>query len=201
MRTIGILERVNDNKQITALEDLLLNDSSSKVRAECAEALKWLESKDSKPILIKSLGNSDKRVRLESALALAALGEKILSLKTLSDIFISANSRDKLACIQGFRDIATNDAIEILCVATNSNDPHVAVYAAIILAQLKYSDYSFPKLEGFLTHDDKYVRMSALSGLAYIGDKKSLDLISQLLNDDELLVRKRAQRILDDYDK
>ncbi len=201
LSTVELLGRVQDTQQIFAIEELLLKDPSATVRTECAKSLALLDSINSKSVLIKALNDSDERVILKSALTLAALGEKDACFKILANFWTQGDSKQKLVCHLGLRDIATVAASEILHRALSDNDPYVAVDAAIILAQLGYTDDAFPKLQELSTHEAMYVRLAVLRGLATIGDEKSLNLVRQLLTDKEPLVSKRSQKILQDFGK
>ena len=202
INAVKILSYFPDNSYILIIEKLLLNDPSPEVRGQCAVALQLLESKSSISALIKALNDQDRNVKIFSTLALAALGEKEKSF-TIADSLWNNGKSDApfYSCHMAFRDIDTSEAADRLIYDLNNNDKFVAIDAAIILAQLEHSEEAFPFLDQSLSHDDKYIRMAALRGLAYIGDQKSLELIKSRINDPNNLVRERVNSIIMNFNK
>jgi HEAT repeat protein len=201
LNAVKTLSYLPGNRFIPLIETLLLNDLSAEVRGKCAIALQILDSKSSISSLILALNDQDRNVRIYSILALAALGEKEKCSAALDLLWNNGISEAPFySCHIAFRDLDTPDAINNLIFDLDNKDKYIAIDAAIILAQLGHSKEAFPFLEQSLYHDDKYIRMAALSGLAYIGDQKSLELIHLRINDPDNLVKERANSIIKNFD-
>ncbi len=193
IQTAISLGRIDSKVQIPVLENMLLTDPSSEVREQCALSLTWLKSYSSIPVLIKALDDPDNKVKLTAARALAGLREKEKSLEALEELWKLGDAYTTIYCVFGFTNIATPRAVENLRKAAKFHIPNTAVGAAIALAKLEYYDDAFPLLKDFLSHEDKYIRSAAITGLAFIGDKKSLNLILKMMNDKEPYVRRRSE--------
>ena len=196
LNAIKQLGRIPGNNQIPNIEYLLVNDTSVDVRIECAKSFKLLKSTNSIPVLLTLSHENDQQLRLQTALSLAALGEKTVSLKTLKEIGKTGDRNIVLNTHLGYLDIATDEAVEKLKSDMLETNPYLSVNAAVVLAELNYSEVAFPVLKSKLSDPDKYIRMAALRGLAYIGNESSLNLIKGMLNDSEPLVKQRSALIL-----
>ncbi len=196
LSAVKILGLIPGNNYISTIEYLLVNDPSLPVQMECARSLKYLKSTVSIPVLIKGLKADNQQLKLEIALTLAALGEKTECLKTLKEVGGAGEWKIILDTHLGYLDIATGEAVEKL--KTDLSDPNnfISVDAAIVLSELGYSEEAFPVLKSKLLNEDKFIRMAALRGLAYIGNDKSIELIRSMLNDSESLVKDRSELIL-----
>ena len=189
-----------ESNLISEVENLLLSDQSAAVRQQCAQTLKLLDAKQSIPALISALDDTDRNVRIFSALALAALGEKEKCVEFANILWKNGNNDNSwFYCQDIFRDAATSTAINNLVDELNCSDQNIAVGAAICLAQIEQSTKAISFLRQSLYNSDKYIRMAALRGLAYIGNETSLELVKSCINDENNLVRERAIRILNDY--
>jgi HEAT repeat protein len=193
VRILGLLPK---NSQTSKLENLLVNDPSFSVRLECAKSLKLLKSTKSIPVLIKELKTQNTQLKIEITLTLASLGEKKESFKALQELGRKGEWKIILDTHLGYLDLATNEAIAKLKSDLVDSNDYVSVDAAIVLAELGYFKESFPCLKLKLTNPDKFIRMSALRGLAYIGNSHSIDLIRSMLNDSEPIVKDRSLSIL-----
>ncbi|MDP3149058.1 MAG: FISUMP domain-containing protein [Ignavibacteria bacterium] len=197
LNAADILSYVPGNAYILKLEDLLLNDPSAEVRYQCAKSLLILDSKSSIHVLILALNDINRNVKIQVALALAALGEKEKCAAVIDLLWNNGDADAPLySCHLAFLDLATPDAFNKLIYDLNNTDKYIAIDAAIILAQLGYYKEAFPFLKSRLNDNDKYIRMAALRGLAYIGTNNAIELIKSKLNDDENMVRERASSIL-----
>ncbi len=188
---------------VTKVEELLLNDNNTEVRSECAITLQLLESKRSIPALIKALEDKDIEVKTNSMESLAALGEKEHSFIVADELWDHGKEGAPFrACQFAFRDIATPKAIKRLEYDMNNNtDKNVAISAAIILAQLGFSDKTLPFFKESLNYEDKYIRIAALRGLSYIGNEKALQLIYSKSDDPDELVKERALALKEKFDQ
>jgi HEAT repeat protein len=193
VKILGLLTSKNYSSKI---RNLLSNDPSIEVRIECARALKYLKSKKSIPTLIKELKTEDNKLKTEIALTLAALGEKTESFKALNETRRTGDWKLALDIHLGYLDLATEDAIEKLKSDLNDDNSFVAVDAAIILAELKHYKEAYPILKLKLKDEDKYVRMAAIRGLAYIGNSNSINLIRDMLNDSDPMVSERSASVI-----
>lgn len=196
IRSIRILGLIPQNNLIIDIEEILQNDPSPMVRMECAKSLSQLKSISSIPILIKELKTEDIQLRLEIALTLAFLGEKIESFKALTDLGNKGEWKITLDTHLGYLYIADKNAVSHLIDDLGNSNSYVSVDAAIILSELGYFKEAFPTLKLKLNDQDKYIRMSALRGLAYIGNNAAIDLIRNSLYDIEPMVRDRSSLIL-----
>ncbi|MBC8526128.1 MAG: HEAT repeat domain-containing protein [Candidatus Cloacimonetes bacterium] len=195
------LGRSQDKRVIPYLEKLLLEDPASIVRTQCAKALSSLKSIASQPVLIEAMKDSEEEVRLQSALTLASLGDTTYCIPVLEELWKFGDRRTRRFVNRGFKNIGTERAVQNLREAINDDDPYVAGIAAIQLAKLRYFEDAFPSLKKLLKHKDPLIRCGALKGLFYIGDKASLQLIREMLNDEEIRVRNRARKFLTDYNE
>lgn len=190
--------KVRDDRIISIVEKLLLEASSSKVRRNCAELL--YKSSNSIPVLIKALNDNDNSVKLWSSFSLAYLGEKVLCYKALSDIWDESEPVRKSFILHIFVNIGTNEAVEFIRNEINNTDNSVAVSAAFALAKLEYYNEAFPVFKDGLNNTDINIRHGALTGLAFIGDKKSLDLIKETYNNDSnLYIKNTCKNFLKNY--
>ena len=180
------------------VENLLLTDNFAEIRLQAALTLKIIDDKESISVLISALDDSDRDVQFYSALALASLGEKEKCV-VFAENLLQTDNNMWWYCHTIFRDAATSMSISYLIAEMNNPDNNIAVGAAQCLAQMGQSAHAFSFLSRSLNNPNKYIRMAALSGLAYIGDGVSLDLITSKLTDENILVRDRSIRILDDY--
>ncbi len=192
VKTLKYFPEINS---IPLIQKLLLNDNSAEVRGQCAVTLQLLNSKGSIPSLILALNDHDRNVKI-FVLALAALDEKEKCFAIVDSLWDSGKpDAPYYSCHIAFRDLATPSAISKLVYDLDNTDKFVAIDAAIILAQLNHSKEAFPLLEQSLSNNDKYIRIAALRGLAYIGDQSSIKLIKSKIDDPNKLVRDRASFI------
>ena len=196
LNAVKTLGQIPGNNQIPNIENLLVNDPSVAVRIECARSLRLLKSTNSIPVLLTVLHANDQQLQLQTALSLAALGEKTESLKTLKEIGKTGDRNVVLNTHLGYLDIATPETVEKLKTDMSDVNPYISVNAAVVLAELNYSEVAFPVLKAKLSDPDKFIRMAALRGLAYIGNQNSLDLITGMLDDSNQLVKERSALIL-----
>ena len=189
-----------ENNLIDDVENLLLTDKSSEVRQQCVQTLQMIGNKKAIPALVSALNDSDRTVQILSAVALAELGEKEKTSVAANALWNKGRKGAPIySCHFMFRDLATEEAIDNLAHDLNNEDPYIAVDAAICLAQMGQSAKAFPFLQQALTNDDRYMRMAALRGLAYIGDNASLGLIQTRINDEDNLVSEQAMNILKNF--
>jgi HEAT repeat protein len=191
-----LLGYVGDDLSRRKIENILLTDSSDEVRIACAKALVTMRSIKSQPGLFKALNDKNEQVKIWSSITLALIGEKKKSLDFFKKYYFGTAPIPYSSCHIGFLYIGTSDVKPYLLKDLNNSDPNIAIDAAIILAQIGYFQDAFSFLRKNLLHSDKYIRMAALRGLAYIGDLSSKQLITSMLNDPESLVRERASSIL-----
>ena len=196
LNAVDILRYFPTNPYIQKLEEMLLNDISNEVKYHCAKALHCLNSTNSISVLINALKTDDDQLKMEIALALAALGEKTECFKTLEYLGKSGERNIILNTHLGYLDLGTNEAIEKLKSDLSDSNSYISVDAAIILAELGYFKEAYSVLKSKLTDEDKYIRMAALRGLAYIGTDNAIELIKEKLDDTEMLVSDRASLIL-----
>ena len=196
MNSVRILGWIPANDKISELEKLLLIDTSSEVRIMCAKSLALLGSYSAQDALIKTLHDKDKSLVLEAAMALASLGEKEKCLGVFQSLWTNADRRTKLQINLSLLNIANSEAIVFLKTTLNDADPFVSVSAAIVLSEIKQYEFAFPTLKQKLNDPDRYVRMAALRGLAYIGNENSIQLIKGKLSDTDKLVKERSIEIL-----
>ena len=182
------------------LETYLLYDKSVEVRIASAQALGRLRSVNSKKSLIKALEDKNRNVKTYAALALSFIGEKSECFNFFSKFYEAGEDIPFYSCHIGFTYIASPQVRPFLVHDLNNQDTFIAVDAAIILAQLGFYSDATPVLKKFLSHSDKYIRMAALRGLAYIGDKNALELISSIIDDPDEMVKERAKMILEKYE-
>jgi len=201
LSAIKILGQIPLNNQISNIEKLLVSDPSFDVREECAKSLKYLKSTSSIPLLLKQLETSENQLRFEIALTLAALGEKDECLKTLVEVGKTRKRDIVLNTHIGYLDIATPKAIEILKSDLFDVNAYISVDAAIDLSILGQYEMAFPILKNKLLDEDKYIRMAAMRGLAYIGNDNSIELIKSMENDTDVLVKERSELILNTLSK
>jgi HEAT repeat protein len=197
IRAIQLMGYVADEKGRKEIEDLLLSDGSDEVRIACARALVVMRTPNSKYSLIKALKDRNEEVRIWSAITLSLIGEKIESFKFFANYYSNGYSIPYSSCHIGFLYIGTDATRNYLLRDTNNPNLNISVGAAIILAQLGFHSDAFPVLKNHLTNSDKYIRMAALRGLAYIGDSPSLQLVQFMINDEEPLVKERATSIVE----
>ena len=184
---------------IPFLENCLLYEKSEEIKSQAANSLSNIKAVNSLPSLIKATNDKSLSVRLRVGLALAHLGEKQYSYKTLSKIWNKANWKEKLSCNLGFFEISNKKSINKLIIALNDENEYVAVSSAIYLAQLGYHSISFASLKKLSDNPNKSIRNAVIRGLAYIGNTESLELIKTFINDSNYQVRQRANNVLKEY--
>ncbi|MBN2519400.1 MAG: amidase domain-containing protein [Bacteroidales bacterium] len=189
-----------DNSEIyPVLDNMIENDTSMEIKIAIVKSLKDLQPEKAIPILIKSIKFKNNELQIQSALSLAFLAEKEVSINIFKNYFDTKERRIGLIINLGLREIANSEAIDLLEINLNHENDYISVDAAIMLAQLGYFDKSFELLKMFLNHEDKYIRGAAMQGLAYIGNDESLNLIKKNIDDPDPIVNRQAKRLLDSY--
>ena len=192
LKAIYSLGYIADEQGRKEIENLLLNDEIDEIRIACVRALGVMRSTKSKEILIKALNDRNEEVRIWSAITLSLIGEKDESFKFFSNYYHENKKIQYYSCHIGFLYIGTDKVKPYLIKDLGNIDAYISIDAAIILAQIGYGNESFSFLKKNLSSPDKYLRLAALRGLAYIGDEPSLLLIRTLLNDIDPIVKDRA---------
>lgn len=123
------------------ISSFLIHDSSSMIRRNCADFLKYY-SLDEVSELLKTLSiDPCAYVRLESALSLSYLGEKNISYNVFCDIWKENDPYINLDHFPyftvGMRNIGNEKAVEFLKTLTLGDNPYCAIDASICLLQLK----------------------------------------------------------------
>jgi len=193
---MGYLGGVDDIKTIGQILESSLDKS---VKLACIQALNSIRSPACIPVLLKSLNDHDEEVRINSAINLTLCGEKNESFAFFKNYYDSSCTIPYYSCHIGFLYIANEYVRPYLVNDLNNPDIFIAIDAAIVLAQIGFGNNSFFFLKSSLNHQDKYVRMAALRGLAYIGDEESILCIQTLISDSEPLVSKRAKKITEKF--
>ncbi|MEA3317985.1 MAG: HEAT repeat domain-containing protein [Bacteroidota bacterium] len=190
------LGKINSNKQISTLENLLLNDTCTKVRIECAKALGRFNSHKSIPVLKKALSDSNIFVVLESALTLSESGEKEQCFQALVKIW-KANIGQKYIVHTGLKNIGNDKAFEFLKYAAEDSIDATALDATIVLAQMGYIDFAREKLLEFLSNSNHLIRLAALYAVfKYFDDELKISLCNKLKNDKDRTVSEYAKKFL-----
>jgi len=196
INAVDYLTYLIDNPYIKTIEEMLLNDPSDGVKQQCAKSLHCMNSNNSIPVLVMALRTGNTQLKMEIALALAALGEKTESIKILEELGKSDDRNISMKTHLGYLDLATNEAVKLLKAGLINQDSYISVDAAIMLTQLGYFEESFPILKSKLQDQDGTIRMAALRGLAYCGTDSAIQLIKEASDDSDVLVSKRAFMIL-----
>jgi len=74
----------------------------------------------------------------------------------------------------------------------------IATSASLILALLNEKESAFSYLSKQVDDPDRFVRIIAVKGLAFIGDKKSIDIIKQKTQDKDEKVKNKAAEIINE---
>ncbi len=188
---------LNNRKVFEILDSLYLNTSSERIMKKICSTLRFHNYTEAIPNLLKGLEYESTQIKYNAACTLAALGEIQYCLQTFKAIWDDVNWQDKQGINRGLRNIGTPEAISILIKNTKDENTYVGCGAAICLAQIGYYNEAFPVLKEMLLIDDR--KVSAINGLAYIGDKKSLDLIKSMIYDKNSHVRSQSSRVLKAY--
>lgn len=190
--------RINNNDLLLSMSQEIVNLKSDEMIAQCCMILGFFEFKPAIPSLVKLLESNSVKVKYYAAFGLAQLGEKDKCFNTFAFIWDSVSWQNKQGINRGLRNIGTNESISMLIKNTQDEDSYIACGAAICLAQIGYYKVAFPILKSMLSIDNR--KLSALNGLAYIGDEQSLDLIRSMVNDKDQIVRQRSKTILKNFE-
>ncbi len=195
--SIQTLYRFKDDRIPKLLDSIYLLTDSKELMMNIGFVLRYYDYKKSIPTFKKALNNPDTEIQLYAAFNLAALGEKEECLKIFKSQMNNPDFKLLSGINRGLRNINTPEAIELLIKNTANTNSYVACGAAICLAQAGYYDSAYPVLYKMLSIDSE--KVGALTGLAYIGDDRSINLIKSMLNDKDKRVRDRSMIILKEY--
>ncbi len=199
---LDTLGMVKSTMQIALLERLLLSDLSSGTKIKCAESLGNLNSRSSIVVLIEATKLKNRKIKKAAALALVKLKESEYSCKALEEIWNCGSGSDQFDCIQGFRDLESDESIKKLkriskeSNASFENEAYYKACSSLALAQLGESKLSYSILSDLIKHKNKYIRVISLVGLAYINTNQSVELILELKDDSEKIVSDKAKLVL-----
>jgi HEAT repeat protein len=170
-----------------------LYDGDWQVREVAVEALGQIGS-PAVEMLIKLVRDWDVRKYV-----LMALG-KIRDERVLDPLMIQLRSDE-------FKDDATNalvelgePAVERLVKALKDKDEMVRKQAVLALGRIKDNGAVDPLIE-MLGHADWFTRLTAAAALEAIGDPRGRDAIKPLMQDPDMVVRMRVERILAKWKK
>lgn len=159
-------------------------DNESHIRACCARSLGKIKNRQSIDFLIKSITDSDCRVRNEVAVALENLGWIPKDEKEKIDFFIAKQEWEEIIKI-GDNAI---DPVSVFCADTNEE----IRFQAISALSKFHSDRIIDPLTKALEDSSLKIKHAALSGLLKIRNVKTLHGLLIALKDPEPEVRKIA---------
>ncbi len=191
------IRKIDNRSILDLLDSLYLTTDSEMVMKEISSTLRFHDYKEFIPDLIIVLEYRSVMIRYNAACTLAALGEKEHCLQTLREVWDSVNWQKKQGINRALRNIGSAESIDWLIKNTKDEHTYVGCGAAICLAQIGYYNEAFPVLKDMLLIDER--KVGAINGLAYIGDKKSLELIKSMIYDKNSHVRSQSRRVLKAY--
>lgn len=196
LMAVKSLKFANSTKSIQLLTQLMESDNSTQVRAQAAEALGIYRNRVAVPALIAALSDKEEAVRVRACMALSRCGEKVKSFDFLQQL-LEQNNPPYDAIVYVCTQTGDSRVIPVLQNILQHQNDLVAVNAAIAIAALGEGAKCQTLLLNALNNPS--TRLAAMRGLAYIGNKASLNAITNLANDEDLNVANRARSILSFY--
>jgi hypothetical protein len=197
------IAKVNCTRVIDFFMEVISNDTSERVRCDAIQYLGWLRAKTSISFLLgytkKDISEQEK---INIAFTLCVMEEYDLAIKVLNSFCYDTNGFIKDECIQvyefaGAIDLAREYYEYYFKKAEEYPEQYDLFHAATKLIEYGHYEKAYPIILAELNSDNKYRVMSALYGLARIGDEKSMDVIREYSLNKEKIACKTAQFILD----
>ncbi|MBI3038826.1 HEAT repeat domain-containing protein [bacterium] len=192
VKTLGLI----GDKNMLPVITLYLQDKDSRVRANGVEALMNLGLPDSDIInaLMKLIGDPSNRVRANTALGLACLGEKkgreiLIQMLETTDEFMRASATYAIGELAEPED--SSKLLEIL------GDSSWLVRKNAVKALVKLGVRSLPGATDALSSPNTAVRLGALEVISELGDSVARQAVIPLLEDESGEVRSMAEAVLD----
>jgi HEAT repeat protein/beta-lactamase regulating signal transducer with metallopeptidase domain len=191
------LGNLGDLRAIEPLMKVIQNDPDAEVREHAASALGKLGDVRAVPALINALNDSSADVREHVASALGNLGDKRAYDQILdtfqNDESMQVREHAVFALAQLGDKRAYQQILEIITISKNNKLRAEAVAALGLTGDKR----ALPLLIDFLKDTVENIRLHAVHGLAYLGNKKALDDLKKLTNDPSKTVRQAVKMAID----
>jgi len=194
---IQTLGNIGDEKMLPVLA-LYLEDSDSRVRANCVEAVSRLKISEAslKTALLKLVNDPSNRVRANIAISLLSIGEEkgreILEKMLVSkDEFMRASATYALGEVRESGD--KSRLIELLA------DSSLLVRKNAVRSLVKHGIKILPQVVPVLSSSDPAVKIGALEVIKNLKDLSARQAVIMLLEDENGEVRSKAEEVLDSF--
>lgn len=191
-----VLGEIGDQKALTPLHNLLLEDKHWRIRTAVVRALGKLDHERVVDIIIHSLYDADEVVRREGAEILGILKDP-RAVRPLCEVLDDNDKHVRFQVIQSLKNLSKID-VKAFLEAIQDENHHVRKNAIKIIGKHQGDPQIVPALINVLRTDSKIVvRQEAAEHLGWIGDDKATQtLIDTLHNDEDAIVREIAIRAL-----
>ena len=187
-----------DSLAVQVFANILLNDSDKDYKPMCIKNLGDVNYGFSKQALIKYAAFCD-NIRNPEVLvkALVNNGEDSIAFVVVQKNFYTVHTSSQIALLNYLRILKRKDAIAFLneIIQQHGND-YLFASTCMVAAQLGEGSVVLGYLKEQANNPDKFIRIITLKGLAYLGNKESIVIIKEKLNDNDLKVKQTAKEIL-----
>jgi hypothetical protein len=137
----------------------------------------------------------NRKSQIELGKTLIVFGEDSIGFKILQSVFFRSTPQEQIEMLYYIRKIKLDKSRDFLSNVAKLKDDFVSTSAALILAQLGERKVSFEKLSGQINNSERFIKIIAIIGLAYLHDEKSLELIKNKISDPDKKVKNIAYNI------
>jgi HEAT repeat protein len=197
IKILGKIAKINCPRAMRFFMNVILNDTSVNIREPAIGALSWFSSKEIIPFLKSYYKEELPQIeKLSIALVLCRLKEYDLAVNFLNSFCYDTNGFIKDECIQVYEFAGkTEIARKYYEHYFESADEEHLLFAATKLAEYGNYEKAYPILVKSLNDDNQSNIVSALYGLATIGDEESMNLIRERTKSDNEFIAKKAKWI------
>lgn len=180
----------------------LIHDSDNIVKSICIRKLGKKSTSEGVAALVEAIKLTyDIRQKIDLAKSLITVGQYNDGFQLIKSLYNLVSPVTQIDFLYYIRKIPGSKTRVFLIETQKNSNPYIAASTSLILAQLNEKDGAFTKLSELVEDSDKYVRIIAMKGLTYIGDKKSINLIKQKTNDKDSKVKNIAKAIINELNQ
>lgn len=189
---IRLLEKkdIDDSTKITAITYLSVTKDTRAVK-----------------LLLNLLHSDNEQIKYGTVTTLGHIGDKTAT-KDLCALWLSETTGNKctdkneskgsqLLIAVALAKIRDKEAVPYLLETYNNGDKIIKLLSAVALYEILGEDSYFNDIKEFLRDEDFEIRSGTILMLGDIGNKKTIPLLEEALNDDNPKIRKAAQMYLD----
>lgn len=184
-KAVWPLLTIADERAIDPLITALQYDTDAKVRRNAARALGLIGGVRAINPLINAFGDTDDRVRWDTAVALEKIGA--VAIESLVMALHYGGEKVRAGAVSALGWIRHTSALESLAAALHDKDAEVRTRAAFALGWIGDSRALEP-LTAALSDPSEQVRMQAAAGLGWLRDSRAIEPLVKLLGENHAWV-------------